>query len=243
MFTNNILMCFLLFSTLAYLSICHSSVTQDASGDCSSLNYLNSRPDVSVEIKKHGFHRELDTVVHQFNPSGLWSGVLLLYSWPKDIFVDPFQLASLSNQSNWEILLDSAIDLEVPAHKSSGFISYLYPNLKESAPGLLHITIPIHGRYQKPSFKKAFNSVDIYPPELLLRVEKCTQLNSLEPYTIVDAPCTADNPSICQWVKVHHQQHGHVTLQFPVGDRSLVIPVCCGTLLVTMICCVALSFI
>lgn len=47
--------------------------------------------------------RELDTVVHQFNPSGLWSGVLLLYSWPKDIFVDPFQLASLSNQSNWEV--------------------------------------------------------------------------------------------------------------------------------------------
>lgn len=73
-----------------------------------------------------------------------------------------------------KILLDSAIDLEVPAHKTSGFVSYVYPNPEGPTSRLLKVTIPIHGRYHKPSFDgKTFTSVDIEAPELLLRTEKC----------------------------------------------------------------------
>lgn len=73
-----------------------------------------------------------------------------------------------------KILLDSAIDLEVPAHKTSGFVSYVYPTLNEQTPRLIKVSIPVHGRYHEPSFVgKSFTSVEIEPPDLLLRTEKC----------------------------------------------------------------------
>lgn len=74
----------------------------------------------------------------------------------------------------FKILIDSAIDLEVPAHKTSGFVSYVYPSPDGPTPRLLKVTIPIHGRYHEPSSDgELFTSVDIQPPELLLQTEKC----------------------------------------------------------------------
>ncbi|XP_055077319.1 phosphatidylinositol-glycan biosynthesis class X protein [Periophthalmus magnuspinnatus] len=230
-----------LFLTLACLSTCHSFNEHDASDDCNFLQHIK----VSMELKKTGFHRELVTTI-RFNNSGLLSKILLLYSWPKDIYVDPFQLASLGDQRNWEMLLDSTIDLETPAHKSSGFVTYLFPHLEQLPSAQVNLTIPIHGRYQKPSHHgNALNSVDIHPPSLLLwAIETCTQLSNLSSFTttVVVAPCTANNSSTCQWIEVHPQQQPDpVTLELPVGDASLVIPVCGGTLLVTIICTVSLS--
>lgn len=73
-----------------------------------------------------------------------------------------------------KILLDSAIDLEAPAHKTSGFVTFVYPTPDEPTPRLLKVAIPIHGRYHEPSsVGKKYTSVDIQPPELLLRTEKC----------------------------------------------------------------------
>ena len=73
-----------------------------------------------------------------------------------------------------KILLDSAIDLEVPAEKTSGFVSYVFPTPDDPTPRLLKLTIPIHGRYHEASsVGKTFTSVDIQPPELLLRDDKC----------------------------------------------------------------------
>lgn len=73
-----------------------------------------------------------------------------------------------------QILVDSAIDLEVPAHKTSGFVAYVYPAFNEQIPSVLNISIPIHGRYHQPSFHgETFESIAIEPPKLLLRTEKC----------------------------------------------------------------------
>lgn len=239
MLYNSMLVFLLLFSTFVCLLKSHSVNNEDASLDCSFLKHVTS--DVSLGLKKTGFHRELVTTV-QFNKYGLLDKVLLIYSWPKDIYVDPYQLVSLEDQRNWEILLDSTIDLEMPAHKSSSFRTYLYPHLEESNAGLINVTIPIHGRYQKPS-EEAFNSVVIAPPDLLLQtVQNCILPNNFESFTIEDAPCTANNRSTCQWIKVHKQQlSDFVTLQLPVGDVSQVILVSAGTLLLTLICCAALS--
>ncbi|XP_070817310.1 phosphatidylinositol-glycan biosynthesis class X protein [Chaetodon trifascialis] len=238
-------MYFVLFSVLACLSTCHCLIEKDEKNEnhCGLLKQLLESSVVSVEINKKGFHREAVTTV-DLSPdviSGL--RVLLVHRWPRGVYLDPYQLASLSGQTDWQILLDSAIDLEVPAHKTSGFVTYVYPTLDGPTPRLLKVTIPIHGRYLEPSFDgKTFTSVDIDPPELLLRSERCLQFNNLEPHTVVDAPCEADNSSTCSWVKLQHQQNqGSVSFQLPVGDGSLVTPVCGGTLLVTMICCVALS--
>ncbi|TMS20382.1 Phosphatidylinositol-glycan biosynthesis class X protein [Larimichthys crocea] len=235
-------MYFVLFSVLACLSTCHCFTGNDEN-HCGLLKRLLESSRVSVEINKKGFHREAVTTV-ELSPDVL-SGVrvLLVHRWPRGVYLDPYQLASLSVESDWQILLDSAIDLELPAHKTSGFVTYVYPTVDGPTPRLLKVTIPVHGRYHKPSYDgKTFTSVDIEAPELLLRTEKCTQLSVFEPHAVVDAPCTADNSSTCSWVKLQHQQEqGPVGLQFPVGDGSLVTPVCGGTLLVTMICCVALS--
>lgn len=161
--------------------------------------------------------REVTTTV-EFRSKELSSvKVLLIHRWPRDVYVDPYQLASLSDQNNWKvrcratrysitqckillqttvmyktcivyiyflfnyfcvklckILLDSAIDLEVPAHKASGFVTYVYPFSTGPTSKLFKVTIPIHGRYHKPSFDgKMLKSVDIEIPELLLRSEKC----------------------------------------------------------------------
>ncbi|XP_026201187.1 phosphatidylinositol-glycan biosynthesis class X protein [Anabas testudineus] len=236
-------MYFVLFSVLAYLSPCYCLIGKDENeSHCGLLKQWLGSASVSVQIGKKGFHRELETTV-ELSPDVIHEvRVLLIHRCPSGVYVDPYQLASLSHKRDWQILLDSAIDLEVPAHKTSGFVAYVYSTLDGPTPKQLKITIPIHGRYSEPSFDgKTFTSVKIEPPELLLRTDKCMEIDELEPYTVMDAPCTADNSSMCSWVKMHHQQeHGAVILQFPVGDGSLVMPVCGGTLLVTLICCVAL---
>lgn len=228
--------------TFVCLLQCHSINVQDGSVDCKFLDDVN--PDVSLELKKTGFHRELVTTV-RLNKRGLLDKALLVYSWPKDIYVDPYQLESMRHQRNWEMLLDSTVDLEMPAHTSSGFRTYLYLHPKESTAGEINLTIPIHGRYQKPSIGNNVISIIIPPPDLLLQtVQNCTQLNNIESFSLVDAPCTADNSDSCQWIKVHQKQlPGPVTLQVPVGDASQAIPVCGGTLVLTIISCAALSIL
>ncbi|XP_034003275.1 phosphatidylinositol-glycan biosynthesis class X protein [Trematomus bernacchii] len=240
-------MYFVLVSVLACLASCHCFIERDEKNEnhCGLLlqHWIESSL-VSMEIIKRGFHREVETTV-ELSPD-VHSGVrvLLLHRWPRGVYVDPYQLASLSDLSDWKIILDSTIDLEGPAHKTTGFVTFVYPTPDGPTPTLLKVTIPIHGRYHEPSFVgETFTSVDIEPPELLLWTEKCMPLNNVEPHDVMEAPCTHHNSSSCQWVKQQHQQkeRGPASVQFPVGDGSLCGPVCGGTLLVTMLCCVALS--
>ncbi|KAM6921997.1 phosphatidylinositol-glycan biosynthesis class X protein [Xenentodon cancila] len=237
-------MYFVLLSVSTFLSTCYCLVEKDERQDhCAPLKqWLGSS--VSVELSKNGFHRELITTVKP-KPGALGDvSVLLVYSWPSGVYVDPYQVASLRDHSDWQILLDSGIDLEAPAHKTSGFLTYVYPSHNGPTPSLLKVTIPVHGRYHMPSLVgKPFTAVHIEPPELLLWTEKCKQLNGLEPPTVVSAPCMFDNSSSCSWVKSYHQREelGPLRFQLPVGDGSMVHPVCGATLLVTTICCVALT--
>uniref|UniRef100_UPI0037E88E47 phosphatidylinositol-glycan biosynthesis class X protein n=1 Tax=Semicossyphus pulcher TaxID=241346 RepID=UPI0037E88E47 len=238
-------MYFALFSVLACLSISHG-LTEENDGKenhCGLLKQLLESSVVSMEVRKNGFHRELEASVDLRTDDLRGVRVLLVHRLPRGVYVDPYQLASLRDQSEWEILIDSAIDLELPAHKTTGFVTHVYPSTDGTTPRLLKVTLPIHARYHEPSFDgKTVTSIKIDPPELLLRTEKCTKPNRSESLIVVDAPCTPKNSSTCAWLKLRPQQeHGPVGLQVPVGDGSLVTPVCAGTLLVTMICCVGLS--
>lgn len=235
---------FILLFVFSCLLTCHCLVEKDENQDhCDVLKQWLQSSSVSVELSKKGFHREVITTVELKSDVESDVRVLLVHRWPRGVYVDPYQLASLSDQRDWKILLDSAIDLELPAHKASGFVTYVYPSHIGPTPRSLKVTIPVHGRYHEPSFAgETFTSVDIEAPELLLQTVKCTQLNTLQPHTAVDAPCTVSNSSTCRWVKIQHQQEfSPLRFQFPVGDASLVAPVCGGTLLVTMMCCAALS--
>ncbi|XP_034565791.1 phosphatidylinositol-glycan biosynthesis class X protein [Notolabrus celidotus] len=233
-----------LFSALACLSICHSLTKEgEQKNHCDVLKQLLESSSVSVELRKNGFHRELVTSVELRSDDLRGIRVLLVHRWPRGVYVDPYELSSLRDQRDWQILIDSTIDLELPAHKTSGFVTYVYPAPDGSTPSLLTVTIPVHARYHEPSIDgKTFTTIDIKPPELLLRTEECLQLDSSESTSVVEAPCTSDNSSTCAWLQRHQlQDQISVSLQVPVGDRSLVVPVSTVTLLVTMICCVGLS--
>ncbi|CAL8395273.1 unnamed protein product [Boreogadus saida] len=199
---------------------------------------------VSTECNGNGFHREMVTTV-KFSPDvPNVLNVLLVHKLPRGIYVDPYQLATLNDSdSHLQILLDSPINLEAPAHRTGGFSALLYATLVGQRSKLLKKSIPIHCRYHEPSFgdQKAV-IVNIGSPDLLLRSATCIDGSNFKSYSIVDAPCTATNSSICSWVQIHlNKEQSHVSLQIPVGDGSLVIHVICGTLLVTFICCSALS--
>ncbi|KAM8875429.1 phosphatidylinositol-glycan biosynthesis class X protein isoform 2-T2 [Spinachia spinachia] len=160
---------------------------------------------VSVQITNRGFHRELLTSVELSPgvPRGL--GVLLLHRWPRGVYVDPFQLASLGEQRDWQIALDSAVDLEAAAHQAEGFITRVYPAVDGPTPRI-KVTIPFHVRYHEPRHDgEAFTSVEIEPPQLLLRTARCLQLDGSQPHAAVDAACTHANASTCPWVRVPQQ--------------------------------------
>ncbi|KAK5930868.1 hypothetical protein CgunFtcFv8_027070 [Champsocephalus gunnari] len=214
-------MYFVLVSVLACLASCHCFIERDEKKEnhCGLLQHWIESTLVSMQIIKKGFHREVETTV-ELSPD-VHSGVrvLLLHRWPRGVYVDPYQLASLSDLNDWKILLDSTIDLEGPAHKTTGFVTFVYPTPDGPTPTLLKVTIPIHGRYHEPSFvAETFTSVEIEPPELLLWTEKCIPLNNVEPHDVMEAPCTHHNSSSCQWVKQQHQkkERGPVNVQFPV---------------------------
>lgn len=72
------------------------------------------------------------------------------------------------------MLLGSAVDLEAPAHTSEEFLVLVYPALDQ---GILKATLPIHGRYHKPSLAgKRFELVEIQLPKLILRTDTCELL-------------------------------------------------------------------
>ncbi|XP_034036360.1 phosphatidylinositol-glycan biosynthesis class X protein [Thalassophryne amazonica] len=235
-------MYFLLFSVLACFSMCCCVTPKEKNENfCDLLKSWYGSTLLSVEISRKGFHGEVTTTV-DLSPYAL-SGprVLLIHRWPRGLYVDPYQLASLSDQSEWRVLLDSVVDLEGPAHKNFGLDTLIYVTSGQIS-RFLNIAIPVHGRYHEPSHGERFVSVNVELPELLLQAGKYAQQCSLEPHSVVDAPCTADNSSMCQWVKIHHQRGpGLESFKFPVGDKSLVMPVCSGTFLITMLCCAVLS--
>ncbi|XP_077391583.1 phosphatidylinositol-glycan biosynthesis class X protein [Festucalex cinctus] len=229
-------------SVLTILLTCHYLTVKGENSCAARKQWLQSTA-ISQQIKNKGFHREVETTVEVQPGASREVRVLLLHTWPSGVYVDPYQLAFLSDAVDWQILVDSAIDLEMPAHKASGFVTYVYPAFSEQNPGMLKVRIPIHVRYHQPSFGgETFQSIAIEPPKLLLRTEECSQLDYSEPHTVTEAPCNADNTSMCLWIQVQHKQRpSDETLRLPVGDGSLVAPVCAATLAVTMICCLVLS--
>ncbi|CDQ71396.1 unnamed protein product [Oncorhynchus mykiss] len=230
---------FVFFSTCTVYLVLFGSTQADENSCGLSMTWLET-VSVTMDVSKNGFHRDLVTTV-DFGP-GFPDGLeaQLVHRLPSGIYIDQYQLASLKEDTGLQVLLGSAVDLEAPAHTSEEFLVLVYPALDQ---GILKATLPIHGRYHKPSLAgKRFELVEIKLPKLILRTDTCTQLISFPPYKIVDAPCTVHNLSICQWLEIQHlQEQDPVSLEIPLGDGSLVEPVCAGTLLVTLLCCVILS--
>ncbi|XP_036442415.1 phosphatidylinositol-glycan biosynthesis class X protein [Colossoma macropomum] len=192
--------------------------------------------DMSVNIAKRGFHRELLYEV-QHDPTPHVIKALVIQRLPSGVYMDQYQLASLREDTGLQVLLDSAVSLEDPAYMSSGFSALVYLSPADGLPGLLQAAVPVHGRYHRPSSSGGWERVYIEGPRLLLRPESCETLPSGLPHRVVEAPCTVQNQSVCSWLEIQGLQvPDSVTLELPVGDFSLTGPVCAGTILATLLC-------
>ncbi|KAL4631054.1 phosphatidylinositol-glycan biosynthesis class X protein [Arapaima gigas] len=228
--TNVVFFCFICLS-LWY----HGEVY---SGGCGFSEDWLMQVTVSAEIQKSGFHRELVLSVHCAAdvPDDLQA--LLLQRLPGGIYIDSYQLSSLQQDRGLQVLLDSEIDLEAPAYSSSGFPAFVFPTRDVGDTNRLWAKVPIHGRYQRPSGSgQKWEQVYIEAPQLLLRFDLCKELQPLPPHKLVEAPCSALNISMCIWLKIHHwQDQQAMRIEIPVGHQHLMVPVCAGTLLVTLLC-------
>ncbi|XP_058616733.1 phosphatidylinositol-glycan biosynthesis class X protein isoform X3 [Onychostoma macrolepis] len=190
---------------------------------------------MSVKISKAGFHRDLQYRV-QWSKTDHDVQVLLVQKLPSGVYMDEYQLETLRRDTGLEVLLDSKVDLEAPEYLSSGFTALVFLSGKHEA------VVPVHGRYHRPSDSSKRVKVDIESPRLLLRSDQCTE--TLSPglrRVVVDAPCTFSNHSICSWMEILDlEDNAGVSLEIPVGDSSMIITVCVGTVLTTVLSCVYL---
>ncbi|XP_048868509.1 phosphatidylinositol-glycan biosynthesis class X protein isoform X1 [Brienomyrus brachyistius] len=192
------------------------------------------------EIQKSGFHRELVTEVLCSTEISSDLRVLLVQRLPSGVYIDRYQLVSQRSEAALQVLLDTELDLEAPAYSSADFTTFLFPSWDLDGGGVLRLLamVQIHARYQRPSSSgERWQRVDIEAPRLLLRADSCKQPPLLPPYRLVESPCTAHNLSMCTWLEVPPRQvQKTLSLHVPVGDHSLVVPVCTGTLLATLLC-------
>uniref|UniRef100_A0A673FU24 Phosphatidylinositol-glycan biosynthesis class X protein n=1 Tax=Sinocyclocheilus rhinocerous TaxID=307959 RepID=A0A673FU24_9TELE len=201
--------------------------------DCFPSEWLKS-VSVSVKISKAGFHRDLQYRV-QWSSTDHDVQALLVQKLPSGVYMDAYQLETLRRDTGLEVLLDSEVDLEAPEYLSSGFTALVFLS------GTHEAVVPVHGRYHRPSDSSKPVKVDIEPPRVLLRSDQCRTLGPGVRGVVVEAPCTVSNHSICSWMQILDLQgDAGVSLELPVGDSSLVLTVCAGTVLTAVLSCVYL---
>ncbi|GAA6104051.1 phosphatidylinositol-glycan biosynthesis class X protein isoform X1 [Tachysurus ichikawai] len=209
--------------------VCRAS-QNDGVGCAFASSWLESVV-LSMKLNKHGFHRDLFYEVRH-EPTSHPVQALLVHKLPSGVYMDPYQLADLREEMGLQVLLNSALDLESPAHVSSSFSALVFLGLPEP----LHAAVPVHGRYHKASSTGGWEQVIIKPPRLLLRLEHCDTLDPGLSHRVVDAPCTIQNQSFCSWLEIEGLKVQSASLELPVGDSSLLIPVCAVTTLVSLLC-------
>ncbi|XP_061095960.1 phosphatidylinositol-glycan biosynthesis class X protein isoform X2 [Conger conger] len=231
---TNVLLC----TVFLVVKICGATETEE--GDLSG-KWLESFK-MTRAVWKMGFHRELVTTVECGPHSPEELHALLVQNLPRGVYVDPYQLASLQQDAGLQVLLDSEVDLEAPAYVSNGLSMFVYPTRDPGHPRNLQAVVPIHGRYHRPSSGPGWERIEIEPPRLFLRANDCVPLLPVAPRVLMDAPCSGQNLSMCKWMEIQlTQDQRHISLDLPVGDQSLVVLVCAGTMLVTLLCCVLIA--
>ncbi|XP_067254969.1 phosphatidylinositol-glycan biosynthesis class X protein isoform X1 [Chanodichthys erythropterus] len=217
-----------LLATLLYFI--HHGNSQKAD-NCFPSEFLESLS-MSVKITKAGFHRDLQYSV-QWGKVDHDVKALLVQKLPSGVYMDEYQLETLKQDTGLEVLLDSKVDLEAPEYLSSGFTALVFLSGKHEA------TVPVHGRYHRPSNSSQKRvTVDIESPRLLLRSDQCETLRARVHHAVTDAPCTVRNHSFCSWLEIRDlKDTGAVSLEIPVGDSSMILSVCVGTVLTAALSC------
>ncbi|TRY91941.1 hypothetical protein DNTS_029645 [Danionella cerebrum] len=132
--------CYLLAVILYFLN----HVDANEGVNCFPSEWLESLS-MSVTVTKAGFHRDLDYSVH-LTPVDHAVQLLIIQKLPSGVYMDHYQLESLRQDLDLEVLLDSEVDVEAPEFLSSEFAALIF--LPSSS---LSVSIPIHTRIRDQS--------------------------------------------------------------------------------------------
>ncbi|XP_031559029.1 phosphatidylinositol-glycan biosynthesis class X protein-like [Actinia tenebrosa] len=172
---------------------------------------------------KNGFHRDLLTVME-------WDGlkackILIEETLPCGIYVDVDQLANTANHSTSKVVSKERVNVESPADKADSQYLLVYPSDKPSELRENHfrlsVKVPFHLRYHQPVPGKAFESVLLSPPSILIN---CADTRILErcKHRTVKAPCDETEKELCEWIDPTKEKGSQEHLEFkvPIGMMS-----------------------
>uniref|UniRef100_A0A8C3QCG3 Phosphatidylinositol-glycan biosynthesis class X protein n=1 Tax=Geospiza parvula TaxID=87175 RepID=A0A8C3QCG3_GEOPR len=209
---------------------CLSCVTLDVQAACRVTT-------VTQELLKEGFHRDLLVKVELGEDAG-GCAVAAQVHLPPGIYVDPYELATLQQHNLTKaVLFPDAIDVEAPEYLAKAVVLLLFLEPEAHCSRCFHGTVPVHARYHRPARATHQALVALQSPEVLLCC--CHGHLSAECWepAEVDAPCSSDTSSPCQWHTTKHRPVCEESmLKVPVGLREHSSLVCALTLLTTGLC-------
>ncbi|XP_053315128.1 phosphatidylinositol-glycan biosynthesis class X protein isoform X2 [Spea bombifrons] len=194
---------------------------------------------VKREILNRGFHRDLVTRLDLggFAEQVKRCRVLFRQNIPSALFLDPYQLSSLRQHNQSEVILLAAVDLEAPEYLATGQTALIYA---KPDPACIHCFIsivPIHARYHRPSAVSHDESFTLQNPQILIFCSKDSPHSGCSDYPVVEAPCGVDSGNTCGWLDVPYiPVPKKLLLEVPVGMTQHQPVVCTVTIAVTLVC-------
>ncbi|NXR33948.1 PIGX protein, partial [Zosterops hypoxanthus] len=192
---------------------------------------------VTQELLKEGFHRDLLVQVELGEDAGGCSVAAQIHL-PPGIYVDPYELATLQQHNLTKAVLSPDVtDVEAPEYMSRAALLLLFLAPDRRCSRCFCGSVPVHARYHRPAWGTQEALVVLESPQVLLCC--CHGHLSAECWkpAEVDAPCSSDSTSPCQWHSTKHRPaHEELMLRVPVGLREHNSLVCALTLLTTGLC-------
>ncbi|KAG1687151.1 Phosphatidylinositol-glycan biosynthesis class X protein [Nymphon striatum] len=166
----------------------------------------------------------------------------IVEKFPSGVYVDTFQLNNLEQQNQqWQVLINEAIDVEMPEYLSQEFEAYFYVILRNVNEHQMeaNISVPIHLRYHKPSENpdEYYVNVFIHNPKLYLKNDQKELSSCFKSTEQILFSCDKHNKAVCDWHSVPYfaQNENGLRVSVPVGHSEDEILVTYITIFITCI--------
>lgn len=200
----------------------------------------NTCPEVTQQLLKEGFHRDLLIRVNlaTANESTRSCMVAVKVQLPKGLYVDPYELTSLQMHNLTEALvITDDIDLEVPEYLANEVSVLIYMRPDPECNSCFRAILPLHCRYHRPAENGGKISVALKNPEILIHSQKSFLSMECLKDIEIEAPCSQKDVLTCRWNSVKFKLvSNELKLQIPVGLKHHLTLVCTVTLATTILC-------
>lgn len=191
----------------------------------------HSRPKLSVELQKEGFHK---TLVYSLSfPSSIEGcGFTLEQKLPAAVYVDTDELLDLVSRRGYNLTYPHFVDIEKSTEKSSGFTVLLH-----SESQVYQASIPIHFRYHSAIDGGGFVEVEIKPPALYVNCPNAEPIGEEKCFKEAEALIHK-----CNWIQVEDIDFDAklIAVRIPRGDKSISSLVTAITIVISWVGCVVI---